>query len=154
MHRQLTLVTLPGGIPIFTERSPLIKRKYRITAESWFHHNGEWMWDLQDNKHFYLRPRDYKLIDCCEKTVISPGRGWRSQGKQKMVLPQASLFSFPIKKLPSIPEFCSCLFSGFPEKCFLFIGFSKLSNNQMATIYLATVQYLVYIKEPGQITKK
>lgn len=71
-----------------------------------------------------------------------------------MMLSQASAFSVPLKKPSSTPQLCSCLLPGFPEKCFLFIEYSESSHNQMATIYLVMVQYLVYIKEPGQITRK
>lgn len=34
VHRQFTLMTLPGGIPIFTKRLPLIKSEYGTIAES------------------------------------------------------------------------------------------------------------------------
>lgn len=71
-----------------------------------------------------------------------------------MMLSQASAFSAPLKKAFLYSTTRSCLLSGFPEECFLFVEYSELSHNQMATIYLVMAQYLVYIKEPGQITRK
>lgn len=65
-----------------------------------------------------------------------------------MILSEALWFSSPLKP-SSMLRLGSHLFSGFPEKCFLFIEYSESNNHQMViTICLAMDQYLAYVKEP------